>query len=354
MQITKQQPAKQNFTLLDTVMSVLENHTGMSSDQLTAKHYENNEFEDDDPAKRRDIERLMEYMDTFNEMMNAEEYDQAAKHAANSPKGVLRTYNIMNIFKGIQHNAADSPQMMFCNALMATADSSELMPGALSCEIVRCALDNKRIDLASFWISKNCFKVTVLMGDLLLEYCECEKFCSCGIMLLAKELYHKLGAHGQAAFCLLSTGKIHQMIQYSEDHHFTIHDYMFLCKRYPHTELLIFLMSAHPEIGITGKISFAYAVKILLESERFKILSEILKEVYENGILSADDSRKFFTELLFAESAEDGMSPEKWNQIVEFCISESMNEVAEELLAVLAVRKALDFGTYWCIMNYIS
>jgi len=47
-----------------------------------------------------EAESLLQYIATFNELMTAGKYKQAATHAANSPNGVLRTSATFQRFKG--------------------------------------------------------------------------------------------------------------------------------------------------------------------------------------------------------------------------------------------------------------
>ena len=44
---------------------------------------------------------MLEYIEKFNELMEDNRYDAAAIHAANSPKGILRTPETLARFKGM-------------------------------------------------------------------------------------------------------------------------------------------------------------------------------------------------------------------------------------------------------------
>ena len=43
---------------------------------------------------------MLEYIEKFNELIEDKKYEEAAVHAANSPKGILRTPETLNRFKG--------------------------------------------------------------------------------------------------------------------------------------------------------------------------------------------------------------------------------------------------------------
>ncbi len=58
-------------------------------------------FEEDDPAREKEAEMMLEYIEKFTELMEDKRYEDAATHAANSPKGILRTPETMQKFKGM-------------------------------------------------------------------------------------------------------------------------------------------------------------------------------------------------------------------------------------------------------------
>ena len=57
-------------------------------------------FEHDDPSKEKEAEMMLEYIERFNELLEEEKYEDAAMHAANSPKGILRTPETLHKFQG--------------------------------------------------------------------------------------------------------------------------------------------------------------------------------------------------------------------------------------------------------------
>ena len=58
-------------------------------------------FEDDDPTREKEAEMMLEYIEKFNELMEDRKYEDAAVHAANSPKGILRTPETLHRFQGM-------------------------------------------------------------------------------------------------------------------------------------------------------------------------------------------------------------------------------------------------------------
>lgn len=53
-------------------------------------------FEDDDPTREKEAEMMLEYIEKFNELLEDNLVEEAALHAANSPKG--KRYNLYGFF----------------------------------------------------------------------------------------------------------------------------------------------------------------------------------------------------------------------------------------------------------------
>lgn len=57
-------------------------------------------IEEEDVSHENQTEVLLDYIEKFNELLDSEMYSEAALHAANSIKGILRTTETMQRFKG--------------------------------------------------------------------------------------------------------------------------------------------------------------------------------------------------------------------------------------------------------------
>ena len=71
-------------------------YAGLSDDTMTLQA----QNDDDDPNKENEAEAMLEYIEKFTELIEDGHYEEAALHAANSPKGILRTHEILHRFKG--------------------------------------------------------------------------------------------------------------------------------------------------------------------------------------------------------------------------------------------------------------
>lgn len=56
--------------------------------------------EEEDLQRENDTQALLDYIEKFNELLENKMYSEAAIHAANSIKGILRTPETMQRFKG--------------------------------------------------------------------------------------------------------------------------------------------------------------------------------------------------------------------------------------------------------------
>ena len=71
-----------------------------SGEEGNARGTPSTTFEEDDPTREKEAEMMLEYIEKFNELIEDKKYEEAAVHAANSPKGILRTPETLNRFKG--------------------------------------------------------------------------------------------------------------------------------------------------------------------------------------------------------------------------------------------------------------
>ena len=58
-------------------------------------------FKEDESSNEREAEMMLDYIDKFNELFENGHYTEAGRHAAVSPKGILRTQATLLKFKGL-------------------------------------------------------------------------------------------------------------------------------------------------------------------------------------------------------------------------------------------------------------
>ena len=73
----------------------------------------------DDPLKKKESEKLVSYIEHFNDLFDFAQCEAAAIHAATSPMAILRTPQAMHKLKEIEiFEGQKSPLFLYCEALM--------------------------------------------------------------------------------------------------------------------------------------------------------------------------------------------------------------------------------------------
>ena len=89
-----------NFLFINTETGGQEQAQGEGEKREGSPSTVPSSFEDDDPNKEKEAEMMLEYIEKFNELFEDGKYEEAAIHAANSPKGILRTSATLAKFRG--------------------------------------------------------------------------------------------------------------------------------------------------------------------------------------------------------------------------------------------------------------
>ncbi|XP_022335234.1 clathrin heavy chain linker domain-containing protein 1-like isoform X2 [Crassostrea virginica] len=300
-------------------------------------------FEDDDPNKEKEAEMMLEYIEKFNELFEDGKYEEAAIHAANSPKGILRTSATLAKFRDVKVRLTHrSPLLAFCDAIMASVEATGAKPGSeLSTECVECALNENRLDLLSHWISQDRLSSSRQIGDLISGHCACKVPCKCGCQALAQNVYTKLHLHHQAIICLLKQGRVHAGIQYAKHKSpFTKEMYVEVLRMCPSIQLMQALVAADDQ----GSRPLPIGVVILtvLENNSFDLVLPFIQELQNK---TADDDPNT---SLFHDAVLDDLetSPEQWDSLVKILQDQGYEETATNVLSTVTVMSAMKTVLY--------
>ena len=310
-------------------------------------------FDEDDPLKKKEAERLIEYVDHFNDLFDFGQFEFAAMHAANSPMGILRTYETLIKFKQAERKEGqESPLLIFCDALMATASASQPLTGAMSSECIRCALQEGRLDLATHWLAQDKITYSLPLGDAFCDYCQCKQNCTCTCLPLAQTVYMKIGAHHQVIACLCGQEKYSIMLNYAQKHaKFTTEEYRATLLRNPSPELAKLMLSAPSSNRKIGILSFVSVVGAFLDDNQPEMLLNVLHHLSQSR---SHDLSAVMTDALFNETKSDNMDADRWLQVVDMCQEAGLLEIGVEILSMLTIRDALNKASIAFSMDYIS
>ena len=310
-------------------------------------------FDEDDPLKKKEAERLIEYVDHFNNLFDFGQFESAAIHAANSPMGILRTYEVMIQFKQVEIEEGQmSPLLTFCEALMATASAAQSLTGAMSSECIRCALKEGRLDLATHWLAQEKLTYSIPLGDALRDHCKCSQMCTCTCLPMAQTVYAKVGAHHQVVACLCRQEKYSIMLDYATRHgEFSREDYKIILLRHPSPEVAMLMLSNPSSDEGPGLLTFPSVVGALLQDRQHDVLLNVLKQLSNS---SSRNLSAVVKDSLLNEAKSDNMTTKKWLRVIDMCQEAGLFGISVEILAVLTIRDALNKASIAFSMDYIS
>lgn len=307
-----------------------------SASKMSLKSWDTtSNFEDDDPTKEREAELLLEYIEKFNDLFEGRCYSEAAMHAANSPKGILRNPETLARFKGVQVKPGQtSPLLMYCEALVASVPAVNIIPDAeISLECVKAALSEDRLDLVTHWLARKRLTLSEPLGHLLYNYTvnkPQDVILKC--LPLAQAVYVKVGAHIQAAVCMCKQGKIQAMVEYAHNAKFTQATYLGVLVACPSIELAELLLQHGEDSGREALVSFADVVFQLLKSEHHHIGLELLERL-QSGSLGFGLKEAVFKDKRTKSTV--------WQSIIKICHESGLEELALELLAAVTVLNTI-------------
>lgn len=353
----KIQPPHQ--TVGDAIMMALAQNKGEKGtiSHTLVRDTPSTSFDDDDPTREKEAEMMLEYIEKFNELFEEGKYEEAAIHAANSPKGILRTIETLKRFKELKAPSGGRPPLLaFCDALMSSVLALGVKPSeTISMECVKCALDENRIDLLSHWISQDRLTVTQELGSMINTYCEGK---SRNHLALAESVFVKVKAHRHAVVAMVRQGRIQAAIEYSKTKgHFKTEDYLYVLNECPTLQYASAVSQPIPAEKSEGSDSgdedetsqnqtepvpasllpVGVIVRTLIDKNLTEIGLLVLQEVF-NRSPKSDKGSSDFHQAIFAD---EQTTSEQWMSIVQSCQQNGYEDIAIEILAAITVQGAM-------------
>lgn len=295
-------------------------------------------FEDDDPNKEKEAEMMLEYIEKFNELFEDGRYEEAAIHAANSPKGILRTSATLAKFRDVKLRInGRTPLLMFCDALMSSAGTENALPDSqLSLECVQCALYENRLDLLSHWISQNRLTFTADIGKVVADHCKCSIPCRCTSQAMAQNVFIKLRLYKEAVVCLLKQGRIKAGLQLAQTKApFTKEDYIRVLRQCPTIQLMHALVEGTSPSD--RRLPIGRVIMTLIQEGKFEMALPFIQD--QQNTPSADDPRTSAFHAAVMDDTETSL--EDWNDLVHLLQDHDYPETAINLLSAITVLDAM-------------
>ncbi|GFR74762.1 clathrin heavy chain linker domain-containing protein 1-like [Elysia marginata] len=302
-------------------------------------------FEDDDPNKEKEAEMMLEYIERFNELFEDGHFEQAAVHAANSPKGILRTQATLAKFRDVKSTASGrSPLLAFCDALMSSVKAAGNKPNeALSMDCIGASLRENRLELAYHWLSQDRLTLSHGLGRMIAEHCSCPVPCRCGCQALAQAVFVRLKAHDDVLVSMLRQGKMQGALQYSK---------LWFCINSENMSELLAISPCQQFVdGLMEsenrgkKPILSVSLAKLLEALIGLDLPDLIANLIRKMLCSDQENKGRAFPILSLQRAvvldRDSVTSQRWTSIVEYLGSHGQEEMGLRLLAMTTVVDTL-------------
>ncbi|XP_012942238.1 clathrin heavy chain linker domain-containing protein 1 [Aplysia californica] len=339
-------------TVGDAVMIAFQQASGMLRAERERAEGEQVEtaqatFEDDDPNKEKEAEMMLEYIEKFNELFEDGQFEEAAVHAANSPKGILRTQATLAKFRDVKTKTKGrSPLLAFCDAMMSSVKAAGSKPNeALSMDCMAAGLKENRLDLAYHWLAQERLTLSHGLGQMITEHCSCPLPCKCGCQALAQNVFVRLKSHVEVLLTMLKQGKVQAAVQHGRLSGCVTGENLGrlletdLCQ-----ELVEGLMEAEPGGGKSlFAISLGQMLGVLQEMKRPEVAGRLIQAMLHSKPTGAgsSDSPAVLLSLDKAVCDDQLTTSGQWMDIVEWLTSEGQPEAGLQFLAMTTVVETM-------------
>ena len=279
----------------------------------------------DDGTIEKETELKMSYLETFNELFAAGKFLEASIQAANSPKGFLRTYEIVQVFtQATTIHGQSPPLMVFCQILLDTVTVFGPLTQNMSIACVNVLIEQGKHDLVYHAIFQSYLTLSNQLGYLLYsQYPTNPKFLS-----LAHHVFAEMNNRHMVASCLYMMGRPLAMFNYFRE--FQDDDFVsFLCHEPSLQKALLMLKPTNnypPVIDLPN---------LLLLYIRNGIVTLSLQIFFE--IFPETNPFSFGNQLIYDFQADNSM----WEEIAGHFYSSGFTDIGERIFVSILSRHVI-------------
>ncbi|MCO5556042.1 hypothetical protein L7F22_009586 [Adiantum nelumboides] len=143
------------------------------------------------------------YMQQFHSLFSTGQYGEAAKIAANSPRGILRTTQTIEQFKQVPNQPGTlSPILQYFGILLEKGTLNKFE----SLELARPVLVQNRKHLLEKWLKENKIECSEELGDIVRQH----------DMNLALSVYLRANVPNKVVACFAETGQFNKIVLYAK------------------------------------------------------------------------------------------------------------------------------------------
>nr|XP_040035065.1 clathrin heavy chain linker domain-containing protein 1-like [Gasterosteus aculeatus aculeatus]XP_040035066.1 clathrin heavy chain linker domain-containing protein 1-like [Gasterosteus aculeatus aculeatus] len=306
--------------------SMLENIRQSSVTEEEGRFIDANLFEHEEPTGVDESKLLEEYLSRFIELFDSAEYEEAALHAARSPRGVLRNLDIMEMFQDVKGAPGSAPPLfLFLQALLVTLPAGEKLPAALSLQLVRSSLQQGATRLITHAVNYDKLTFSEDVGDTLTEHAQESPVVADLCLALATTVYSACGLDRKTALTICRRGFIHsaaEFIDHSQD--LTADDCLWVLYRSPSLALLQLLTTPQP--GRAAILSMGVACSTLLADPLQQQLALQLLDSF------VGEGRGGLEEVILQDSSS---SVDEWTVVTSLCTELNRADLSQAVLSIL-------------------
>uniref|UniRef100_A0A2C9K8R8 Translin-associated factor X-interacting protein 1 N-terminal domain-containing protein n=1 Tax=Biomphalaria glabrata TaxID=6526 RepID=A0A2C9K8R8_BIOGL len=295
---------------------------------------QSNSTEDDDPNKEKEAELMLEYIEKFNELFEDGLFEEAAVHAANSPKGILRTQATLAKFRDVPAKGKGrSPLLAFCDALMSSVKAAGKKPNeALSLDCVEAGLNESRVDMVHHWLAQDRLTFSHKMGIIICDHCTCWLPCVCECQSMGQSIFVRLKEHYDAVLAMLRQGKVQNALQYARHWHCITSDKVNdVLKINDCPQLIIGLLAADVlKRKLLLNITVGSILQGLMDLNKPELIATLIEAISGQ---KTDHEEATALPLSRAVLLDRSTKPEQWSAIVHFLETAGHHDAALQLFA---------------------
>eukprot|EP01135_Chromosphaera_perkinsii_P003336 Nk52_evm36s240 gene=Nk52_evmTU36s240 len=211
----------------------------------------------------------------FEQQFSQQQYSEAAKTAANAPRGVLRTPQTIQKFRSIpSQQGAASPLLQYFGILLEQGQLNKYE----SLELARPVLQQGRKQLIEKWLKEDKLECSEELGDLVKTV----------DATLALSVYLRANVPAKVVQCFAETGQFQKIILYSKKVGYTPE----------YVSILRMVMRSNPEMGAN------FATMLVSEDEPLADVSQIVEIFAESNMVQQCTS--FLLDALKNNRPDDG------------------------------------------------
>ena len=299
-------------------------------------------FEEDDPTREKEAELMLEYIEKFNELLEDRKYEEAAIHAANSPKGILRTPETLHRFKdlkGVTTSSGRTPLLAFCDGLMSSVLAFGVKPSDyMSVECVKCALEENRLDLLSHWIAQDRLTNSEQLGNMIYNYTKVRPASQPQYLSLAQQVYVKIEDHVSAMICMVKQGRVNQALEYAKANRMSPQQLTEVLRVCPTNTQLVHGLYEVRTGNSKSLCPLGAIVTTLLKTDDYDVGLGLIKDIYSRGPKDVSLEASPLRNAVFDDHIT---TSEQWVDIVQKCQETGYAAESIDILAAVTVLGAV-------------